>query len=43
MKLTKTQITRKNWKTNEDTSGDLDAKERRNNKLIKEYLTDAPG
>ena len=43
MKVAKAQITGKNWKTNEDTWGDLDVEEQRDHELIKEYLNEAPG
>ena len=42
MKVTKAQITGKNWKTNEDTWGDLDIRERRDHELIRGYLNDSP-
>ena len=42
MKVAKAQITGKNWKTNEDTWGDLDTWERRDRELIRGYLNDAP-
>ena len=42
MRLAKAQFTGKNWKTNEDTWGDLDTWEQRNHELIRRYLNDAP-
>ena len=42
MKVAKAQFTGKNWKTNEDTWGDLDTWERRDHELIRGYLNDAP-
>ena len=41
MKVAKAQFTGKNWKTNEYTRGDLDTREQRDHKLIKEYLNEA--
>ena len=41
MKVAKAQFTGKNWKTNEDTWGDLDTWERRDHELIRGYLNDA--
>ena len=42
MNVAKAQFTGKNWKTNEDTWGDLDTWERRGHELIRGYLNDAP-
>ena len=42
MKVAKAQFAGKNWKTNEDTWQNLDTSERRDPKLIREYLNDAP-
>ena len=42
MKVAKAQFTRKNWKTNEDTGGDVDTREQRDHELIRGYLNDAP-
>ena len=42
MKVAKEQFTGKNWKTKEDTWGDLDTSERIDDELIREYLNDAP-
>ena len=42
MKVAKAQFTGKNWKTNEDTWGDLDTWERRDHELIRGYLNDSP-
>ena len=38
MNIAKAQFTGKNWKTKEDTQGDLDTSERRHHELIRENL-----
>ena len=42
MKVAKVQFTGKNWKTNEDTLGNLNTREQRDHELIRGYLNDAP-